>query len=43
MDRCDVPIYFLRVDIEMVSGAEDFHACIERICFKNAPAGRVQA
>jgi tetraacyldisaccharide 4'-kinase len=42
MDRCDVPIYFLRVDIEMVTGVEDFHACIERICFKNAPVGRAQ-
>ena len=32
--RCDVPIYFLRVDIEILSGAEDFRACIERICFR---------
>jgi len=33
LDRCDVPIYFLRVDIEILSGREDFHACISRICF----------
>jgi len=32
--RCDVPVYFLRVDIEILSGAEDFHQCISRICFK---------
>lgn len=35
MDRCDVPIFFLRVDIEMISGVEDFHACIARICFRD--------
>ena len=33
LKRCDVPIYFLRVDIEILSGAEDFDACIRRICF----------
>jgi tetraacyldisaccharide 4'-kinase len=35
LERCDVPILFLRVDIEMVSGVEDFHACIARICFRD--------
>jgi tetraacyldisaccharide 4'-kinase len=34
LDRCDVPIYFLRVDIEILTGAEDFHQCISRICFR---------
>ena len=34
LDRCDVPIYFLRVDIEILSGEEDFHDCISRICFR---------
>jgi tetraacyldisaccharide 4'-kinase len=33
LDRCDLPIYFLRVDIELLSGSEDFNACIARICF----------
>jgi hypothetical protein len=32
-----VPIYFLRVDIEILSGAQDFHDCIARICFKRPP------
>ncbi|MFC1462941.1 tetraacyldisaccharide 4'-kinase [Verrucomicrobiota bacterium] len=32
--RRDIPIYFLRVDIEMLSGAEDFRQCISRICFR---------
>jgi tetraacyldisaccharide 4'-kinase len=35
LNRCDVPIYFLRVDIEILSGKEDFHGCIARICFKD--------
>jgi tetraacyldisaccharide 4'-kinase len=34
LERRDVPIYFLRVDIEILSGTEDFQACIERICFR---------
>lgn len=34
LDRCDVPVYFLRVDIEMVTGEEDFRQCISRICFR---------
>ena len=34
LDRWDVPIFFLRVDIEILTGAEDFHACISRICFR---------
>ncbi len=38
LDRCDVPIYFLRVDIEILSGAEDFHECIARICFRSPKA-----
>ena len=32
--RRDLPILFLRVQIEMLTGAEDFYASIERICFK---------
>ena len=34
LDRTDVPVYFLRVDIELLSGTEDFNACISRICFQ---------
>jgi len=34
LERCDVPIYFLRVDIEILSGAEDFRTCLSRICFR---------
>ncbi len=33
MDRVDVPIYFLRVEIKILSGAKDFDDCVSRICF----------
>ena len=34
LDRCDLPVLFLRVEIEMLSGAEAFNDWIDRICFK---------
>jgi len=34
IERQDVPVYFLRVEIELLSGVEDFNACISRICFR---------
>jgi tetraacyldisaccharide 4'-kinase len=34
VERRDVPIYFLRVNIELLSGTEDFDECISRICFR---------
>lgn len=34
VDRRDIPIYFLRVDIELLSGTETFNECIARICYK---------
>jgi tetraacyldisaccharide 4'-kinase len=34
LDRCDVPVYFLRVEIEILSGEEDFRHAISRICFR---------
>ncbi len=33
LDRRDLPIYFLRVKIDILSGKETFDACIHRICF----------
>ncbi len=36
MGRRDVPIFFLRVDIELLRGEQDFHDCIQRICFKKS-------
>ncbi len=34
VERRDLPIWFLRVEIEMLSGAEAFHDWISRICFR---------
>jgi len=33
IDRRDLPIYFMRVEIRILSGAEDFRDCVRRICF----------
>lgn len=32
--RYDVPVYFLRVDIDILEGTEDFKASIAHICFR---------
>ncbi|MFO1487425.1 MAG: tetraacyldisaccharide 4'-kinase [Verrucomicrobiota bacterium] len=34
LDRRDLPFYFMRVEIKIVAGAEDFHDCVEKICFR---------
>jgi hypothetical protein len=34
IERCDLPILYLRVEIEMLSGSEAFNDWIDRICFK---------
>ena len=34
IDRRDVPIVYLRVEIKILSGAEDFHDCVARLCFR---------
>ncbi len=33
MVREDIPFYFLRVEIDILSGRENFDQCIQRICF----------
>lgn len=33
LDRCDVPLYYLRIEIDILSGQESFDQCISRICF----------
>ena len=33
IDRCDVPLYYLRIQIDIISGQESFDECISRICF----------
>jgi len=34
LERRDLPVYFLRVEIELLSGQENFNQCIARICFR---------
>jgi len=34
LDRRDLPIYFMRVEIQIVSGANDFQDCVRKICFR---------
>ncbi len=33
LDRRDIPVYFMRVEIDILSGQESFDQCISRICF----------
>ncbi|MDD3886666.1 MAG: tetraacyldisaccharide 4'-kinase [Victivallaceae bacterium] len=32
-DRCDVPMFYMRIQIDILSGKESFDQCISRICF----------
>ncbi len=32
IDRRDLPIYFMRVEIKILSGAQDFDDCVRKIC-----------
>jgi tetraacyldisaccharide 4'-kinase len=34
IDRRDVPFYFMRVEIKIVAGANDFQDCVRKICFR---------
>ncbi len=34
IDRRDLPILFMRVEIKILSGAEDFLDCVRQICFR---------
>src|SRR5712671_706794 len=34
IDRRDLPIYFMRVEIKILNGADDFQDCVRRICFR---------
>ncbi len=33
LDRRDLPIYFMRVEIKIVGGADGFEDCVRKICF----------
>jgi tetraacyldisaccharide 4'-kinase len=34
LDRRDLPIYFMRVEIKILRGAKDFQDCVRQICFR---------
>ena len=34
IDRRDLPIYFMRVEIKILSGAKDFDECVRKICLR---------
>jgi tetraacyldisaccharide 4'-kinase len=34
LDRRDLPIYFVRVEIKILKGAKDFQDCVRQICFR---------
>ncbi|HON08123.1 MAG TPA: tetraacyldisaccharide 4'-kinase, partial [Verrucomicrobiota bacterium] len=34
IDRRDIPILYLRVEIKIIRGARDFNECVRRICIK---------
>jgi tetraacyldisaccharide 4'-kinase len=34
LDRRDLPILFMRVEIKILKGATDFHDCVRQICFR---------
>ena len=35
IDRRDLPFYFMRVEIKIVSGADGFEDCVRKICFNS--------
>ena len=34
LDRRDLPIHFMRVEIKIITGAKGFEDCVRRICFR---------
>ena len=34
LDRRDLPMYFMRVEIKILKGAKDFNECVRQICFR---------
>jgi tetraacyldisaccharide 4'-kinase len=34
LDRRDLPLCFMRVEIQIISGAKDFQDCVRKICFR---------
>ena len=41
LDRRDLRIFFMRVEIDILSGQENFNQCISRICLQQHPTSKV--
>lgn len=39
IDRCAVPVYFLRIEVQFISGIEEFQRCISHITFAERKPG----
>lgn len=39
IDRCAVPVYFLRIEVHFLDGADEFRRCVEEITFKPVVGG----
>jgi tetraacyldisaccharide 4'-kinase len=37
LDRRDLPIFFMRVEIKIIAGANNFDDCVRKICFLDSP------
>ena len=35
IDRSDVPVFFLRIEVNFLEGADEFRRCIDEITFKS--------
>ena len=40
LETTPVPVFYLRVDIELLSGTENFHDAVEHICFRKNGRGK---
>jgi tetraacyldisaccharide 4'-kinase len=40
LETTPVPVYYVRVDIELLSGTENFHDAVEHICFRKSAQGK---
>ena len=40
LETTPVPVYYVRVDIELMSGSENFHEAVEHICFRKNKHGK---
>lgn len=43
LESTPVPVFYLRVDIDLLNGAENFHDAVEHICFRKNKDGRHDA